>query len=85
MLETHAQMERRDEEEAEHIVYGTSQPKPTVTFIIVAFRYDEKKSVLYDNSKYPSAIANLVVHALQDLKADVISIRRVYEKCPKPT
>jgi len=83
MLETHAQMECRDEEEAEHIVYGTSQPKPTVTFTIVAFRYDQHRSVLYKSCKDEGEAAKEVLLALHGYNADVISIRRVYQKRPE--
>lgn len=55
----------------------------TPTFTIVAFRYDEKNSIFYKNIPNPKAIADYVEHALLDLDADVISIRRVYEKRPE--
>ena len=54
-------------------------------FTIVAFRYDAKRSVLYRDSPNVPTIARLVVHALTALQADVISIRRVYEKRPTPS
>ena len=53
------------------------------TFTIVAFRYDQKRSVLYQNKDDPQAIARMVLKALIDEKADVISIRRVMEKHPE--
>jgi hypothetical protein len=55
-----------------------------MTFTIVAFRYDQKNSILYTNSEYASVIASNVEKALNELNADVISIRRVYEKRPIP-
>ena len=53
-------------------------------YTVVAFRYDQKRSVLYKNSPNVSEITRLVAHALTALQADVISIRRVYEKRPIP-
>lgn len=53
------------------------------TFTIVAFRYDQKRSVLYQNKDDPQAIARMVLEALVDYEADVISIRRVMEKRPE--
>ena len=51
----------------------------TELFTIVAFRYDQKNSILYRNSRDVHKIAAKVVQALRDLDADVISIRRVRE------
>ena len=48
------------------------------TFTIVAFRYNQKNSILYHNSDDPAVIARWVLKALHIDKADVISIRRVY-------
>jgi len=62
----------------------TTEEKRTVTFTIVAFRYDQKNSILYRNIPIAEAVPETVGRALVDLKADVISIRRVYEKCPVP-
>ena len=53
-------------------------------FTIVAFRYDQKRSVLYENSHDIHRISVLVSKALHELQADVISIRRVYEERPIP-
>ena len=53
------------------------------TFTIVAFRYDQKRSILYTNSKDAAVIANDVFQALTAKKADVISIRRVMDKRPE--
>lgn len=47
------------------------------SFTIVAFRYNRARSVLYETVKKPETIASKVHHALVDLNADVISIRRV--------
>ena len=52
----------------------------TEVFTIVAFRYDKPRSVLYETVKKPETIASKVQHALVDLNADVISIRRVREE-----
>lgn len=60
------------------------EEKRTVTFTIVAFRYDKKNSIHYKNSADIDDIAHQVVKALRLMDADVISIRRVYEKCPAP-
>lgn len=53
------------------------------TFTIVAFRYDQKNSVLYQNKVNADSIARLVIKSLEEYKADVISIRRVMEKRPE--
>jgi len=53
-------------------------------FTIVAFRYNKARSVLYETVKKPETIASKVHHALKDLDADVISIRRVREEAEKP-
>lgn len=53
------------------------------TFTIVAFRYDQKNSILYTNSDNEQLIANKVVELLTMKGADVISIRRVMEKRPE--
>lgn len=53
-------------------------------YIIVAFRYDQKNSILYRNSPNPQTIADNVFRALLMGNADVISIRKVYEICPVP-
>jgi hypothetical protein len=50
------------------------------TFTIVAFRYNKARSVLNETYKRPETIASKVHHALVDLDADVISIRRVREE-----
>jgi len=52
-------------------------------FTVVAFRYDDKRSILYRDTEYPSTAAKYVEDALTELKADVISIRRVMEKRPE--
>lgn len=52
----------------------------TEVFTIVAFRYNKARSVLYETVKKPETIASKVHHALVDLNADVISIRRVREE-----
>jgi hypothetical protein len=49
-------------------------------FTIVAFRYNKARSVLYETYKRPETVASKVHHALVDLDADVISIRRVREE-----
>ena len=49
------------------------------SFTVVAFRYDKTRSVLYETVKKPEAVAVKVQHALIDLDADVISVRRVRE------
>lgn len=54
------------------------------TFTIVAFRYDQKNSIFYRSSENAGFVADLVAKVLYDLKADVISIRRVYDVCPIP-
>jgi hypothetical protein len=54
-------------------------------FTIVAFRYNKKNSVLYESCYQSWRVADLVVKALSELNADVISIRRVYEKNPIET
>jgi len=51
----------------------------TISYTIVAFRYDQKNSLLYKNSKIPTEIQSLVWKALVELQCDVISIRRVFE------
>lgn len=56
--------------------------KPKVRYTIVAFRYDQKRSVLYKNTTDAHKIGVLASHALVGLDADVISIRRVYEERP---
>ena len=53
------------------------------TYTIVAFRYDQKNSVLYQNATSEETIAKKVIQCLKDYKADVISIRRVMEKRPE--
>ena len=45
-------------------------------FTIVAFRYNKARSVLSETVKKPGTAASKVHHALVDLNADVISIRR---------
>jgi len=50
------------------------------TYTIVAFRYNRKRSVLYRNSELIPDICDLVLTALAELDADVISIRRVRVK-----
>ena len=57
---------------------------PKETFTIVAFRYNQKNSILYDNSTNIEKIGETVKVVLRNGKADVISIRRVYEQCPIP-
>ena len=52
-------------------------------FVIVAFRYDSIHSILYKFTYVGEDIPELVAEALSKRKADVISIRRVYEECPK--
>jgi hypothetical protein len=52
----------------------------TEVFTIVAFRYNKARSVLYETYKRPETVASKVHHALVDLDADVISIRRVREE-----
>jgi len=54
------------------------------TFTVVAFRYDQHKSVLYHKCEDVSEVAKEVFLALRGYDADVVSIRRVYEKCPIP-
>jgi hypothetical protein len=49
------------------------------TFTIVAFRYNKKNSVLYESTADPEKLWEFLVKAVQDLNADVISIRRVRE------
>ena len=49
-------------------------------FTIVAFRYNKARSVLSETVKKPGTAASKVHHALVDLNADVISIRRVREE-----
>ena len=49
------------------------------TYTMVAFRYDKKNSILYMNTASTDEIGRQVVKALFELKADVISIRRVRE------
>ena len=56
--------------------------KPKELFTIVAFRYDQKRSVYYSNFVSPETIAKKVEKCLSALGADVISIRRVYEERP---
>lgn len=51
--------------------------QPTETYTIVAFRYNKKRSIMYRNNYSAQTIANLVEEALDKLKADVISIRRI--------
>jgi len=50
-------------------------------FVVVAFRYDKKNSVMYVTEKSPDGVAQVVYTALSVHNADVISIRRVYEEC----
>jgi len=49
-------------------------------FTVVAFKQNEKKSVLYKTAKNPSAASDLVLHALSELDADIISLRRIREE-----
>lgn len=49
------------------------------TFVIVAFRYNQKNSVLYKFTQSTMELAALVENAIINHKADVISIRRVYD------
>jgi len=51
----------------------------TISYTIVAFRYDQSNSLLYRKSKIPTEIQSLVWKALVELQCDVISIRRVFE------
>ena len=62
-----------------------SHKDSNVTFTIVAFRYDQKRSVLYKGGLTAGGIVHYVQVALDELKADVISIRRVYTKNPLET
>jgi len=48
------------------------------TFTIVAFRYNQKNSVFYRNTQSTMELAAWVENAIINYKADVISIRRVY-------
>jgi hypothetical protein len=49
-------------------------------FTIVAFRYNKARSVLNETVKKPETVASKVHHALKNLDADFISIRRVREE-----
>lgn len=52
------------------------------TFTIVAFRYDQKRSVLYKNTGSLNNLRDYLFEAIMKHNADAISIRRVYEKSP---
>jgi tRNA U34 5-carboxymethylaminomethyl modifying GTPase MnmE/TrmE len=54
------------------------------SFVIAAFRYDQKNSVLYKTANTEAEIAEFARRALFNCKADVVSIRRVYEVIQKP-
>ena len=54
-------------------------------FTVVAFRYDQKHSVTYATLTTPFLVGKKVELALEALKADVISVRRVYQKRPTQT
>ena len=58
--------------------------EPEKKFSIVAFRYDQRRSVLYKACKTEGEVAKEVLLALHGRDADVISIRRVYKKRPTP-
>jgi len=60
-----------------------NQPK-TVSYTIVAFRYDKKNSIRYKSFTEPVNVAKEVYGALTVDGADVISVRRVYITCPIP-
>jgi hypothetical protein len=51
-------------------------------FTVVAFRYDNKNSVVYETTESVLRVCGLVQRALCTEKADVISIRKVYDKNP---
>jgi len=53
-------------------------------YTVVAFRYDQAHSVLYETVYRYYDVAPLVDKALNERNADVISIRKVYESCPIP-
>jgi len=53
-------------------------------YVLVAFRYDKKRSIKYETLPDEVRVAEEVFGALKLDGADVISIRRVYEKCPIP-
>ena len=58
--------------------------KPKEKFTVVAFRYDQKRSVLYRTTYNVEDVLLNVDVALNLKNADVISIRRVYEERPTP-
>lgn len=64
------------------IDYKTSVPKEV--FTVVAFRYDQKRSVLYRTVTNIDTVSDLIQLALRRFGADVISVRRVYSKRPIP-
>jgi len=51
-------------------------------FTIVAFRYNQKRSIMYVVAGDRMKIAQLVDKALGEDGADVISIRRIYAEHP---
>lgn len=59
-----------------------SQQETKQSFTIIAFRYDQHRSVLYHKCQNEGEVAKEVILALQGYNADVISIRRVYQKRP---
>jgi len=59
-----------------------SQKEIKERFTVVAFRYDQAHSVLYGTVDTVEAVRDSVERALRFQSADVISIRRVYEKRP---
>ena len=58
--------------------------KPKEKFTVVAFRYDQKQSVFYNNTPHEHTVGVWVERCLKERNADVISIRRVYEERPTP-
>ena len=61
-----------------------SERRKKTFYVMVAFRYDQKRSVMYLSIPNEELVGKWVVEALCKYDADVISIRKVYEKCPLP-
>ena len=59
------------------------QTKPTQVFTIVAFKYDQRNSILYRTTETIQGVQQLVELALKYKDADILSIRRVYECHPQ--
>jgi len=53
----------------------------TQSWTVVAFRYNQHRSILYKSCKNNDIVCDTVGKAIE-MDADVISIRRVYEKNP---